>query len=323
MHTEEFVLIPKQMYTRKQPHVSQLLSNKNIHNPAKQISLLQRNKSPSAPSASQQDTEQQTDASVDDRSTINESMAKSFTTDNTSTIKKGVLNDIKILKGIKFERANTILDIIEESDSVSLDSSNRFLINGTNTEVLAATFLYNLQKTTCKLSFEQFSVLTHLDIVSHLTCNTYAKKFLYLSSEERLQFLEYESDKEFASKSLRKKTKASATTTRETLKRQKKKSSQSAPGRITSYQVKQLDKLYTKGSAAFGSIANLKKASGFTRGKIVRYLQSNAPYTKYRQFRESFPRLKAVAYRINEIWSVNVAYMDKNAQHNNGVKNIC
>ena len=209
MHTEEFVLIPEQMYTREQPHVSQLLSNKYIHNTAKQISLLQRNKSPSAPSASQQDTEQQTDASVDDRSTINESMAKSFTTDNTSTIKKGVLNDIRILKGIEFERANTILDIIEESDSVSLDSSKRLLINGTNTEVLAATFLYNLQQTTCKLSFEQFSVLTHLDIGSHLTCNTYAKKFLNLSSEERLQFLEYESDKDVASKSQRKRTKAS------------------------------------------------------------------------------------------------------------------
>ena len=201
MHTEEFVLIPKQMYTREQPHVSQLLSNKNIHNPAKQISLLQRNNSPSAPSASQQDTQQYTDASVNDRSLINESMAKSITTDNTSTIKKGVLNDIRIL--------NTILDIIEESDSVSFDSSKRLLINGTNKEVLAATFLYNLEQTFCKLSFEQFSVLTHLDIGSHLTCNTYAKKFLNLSSEERLQFLEYELDKEVASKSQRKKTKAS------------------------------------------------------------------------------------------------------------------
>ena len=209
MHTEEFVLIPKQMYTREQPHVSQLLSNKNIHNAAKQISLLQRNKSPSAPSASQQDIEQQTDAQVDDRSTINESMAKSFTTDNTSTIKKGVLNDIRILKGIKFERANTILDIIEESDSLSLDSLKRLLINGTNTEVLAATFLYNLQQTTCKLSFEQFSVLALLDIGPHLTCNTYAKNFLNFSSEERLQFLEYESDNEDASKSRRKKAKAS------------------------------------------------------------------------------------------------------------------
>ena len=175
MHTEEFVLIPKQMYTREQPHVSQLLSNKDINNPAKQISLLQRNKIPAAPPFLQPDTEKQTDTSVDDRSTINESMEKSSTTDNTSTIKKGVLNEIRILKGIKFERANTILEIIEESDSVSLDSSKRLRINGTNTEVLAATFLYNLQQTTCKLSFEQFSVLTHLDIGSHLTCNAYAK----------------------------------------------------------------------------------------------------------------------------------------------------
>ena len=120
-----------------------------------------------------------------------------------------MLNDIRVLKGIKFERANTILDVIEESDSVSLNSSKRLLINGTNTEVLAAIFLYNLQQTTCKLSFEEFSVLKHLDIGPHLTCNTYAKKFLNLSSEKRLQFLEYESDKEVASKSQRKKTKTS------------------------------------------------------------------------------------------------------------------
>ena len=125
MHTEEFVLIPKQMYTSEQPHISQLLSNKDVHKPAKQLSRLQRNKSPSAPPVSQQDTEQQTDASVDDRSAINESMEKSFMTDNTLAIRQRVLNDIKILKGIKFERANKILEIIEESDSVSLDSSKR------------------------------------------------------------------------------------------------------------------------------------------------------------------------------------------------------
>ena len=101
---------------------------------------------------------------------------------------------------------------------------------------------------------------------------------------------------------------------------QKTKSNRLARGQITSSHVKQLNKLYTKGSAAFGSIANLKKASGLPRSKVVQYLQSKAPYTKYKQFRKTFPRLKAVAYRINEIWSVDVAYMDKIAQHNNGVK---
>ena len=101
---------------------------------------------------------------------------------------------------------------------------------------------------------------------------------------------------------------------------QKTKSNRLARGQITSSHVKQLNKLYTKGSAAFGSIAYLKKASGLPRSKVVQYLQSKAPYTKYKQFRKTFPRLKAVAYRINEIWSVDVAYMDKIAHHNNGVK---
>ena len=218
MHTEEFVLIPTQMYTREQPHVSQLLSNKDINNPAKQISLHQKNKLPTAPPVPQQDTEQQTDASVDDRSTI--------------------------------------------------------------------TSLWK----------------------NHLRQTTHQHYFWNMSRTKKLL------------QNLREKKQKLLTTTREDLKRQKKKSNQPVPGRITSYQVKQLDKLYTKGSAAFGSIANLKKTSGFTRGKIFCYLQSKAPYRKYRQFRKNFPRLKAVAYRINEIWSIDVAYMDKAAQHNNGVK---
>ena len=49
-------------------------------------------------------------------------MEKSFKTNNTSFIKQRVLNAIGILKGIKLERAHKVLDKIEESDSVSLDS---------------------------------------------------------------------------------------------------------------------------------------------------------------------------------------------------------
>ena len=52
-----------------------------------------------------------------------------------------MLNAIRILKGIKFESARKILEIIEESDSVSLDSSKGLLIKSSNAEFLAATFL--------------------------------------------------------------------------------------------------------------------------------------------------------------------------------------
>ena len=61
MHTEEFVLIPCQMYENEQPQITQLLSNKKDREKAKQLSLLQRSKSPPAPSTTQQDKQQQTD----------------------------------------------------------------------------------------------------------------------------------------------------------------------------------------------------------------------------------------------------------------------
>ena len=57
MHTEEFVLIPRQMYAIEQPQIAQLLNKKNVQEKAKQISLLQRSKSPPAPSTTQQQTD--------------------------------------------------------------------------------------------------------------------------------------------------------------------------------------------------------------------------------------------------------------------------
>ena len=58
-------------------------------------------------------------------------------------------------------------------------------------------------------------------------------------------------------------------TLKEALKMQKTKCNRLASGKITYSHAKQLNKLYTKASAAFGSIANLKKASGLTRSKVV------------------------------------------------------
>ena len=100
----------------------------------------------------------------------------------------------------------------------------------------------------------------------------------------------------------------------------KKKLKRQQAGKIHSAEIKKLNNVYTKGKAAFGSVANIKEESGFSHKKIEKFLQSKNSYTKYRQFRKSFPRLKVVAYRINEIWSMDVAYMDKIAKHNNGVK---
>ena len=49
-------------------------------------------------------------------------------------------------------------------------------------------------------------------------------------------------------------------------------------------------------------------------------MQGKNAHTKYRQSRRHFPRLKVIAYDINEIWSIDLAYVDKLAKYNNGVK---
>ena len=56
---------------------------------------------------------------------------------------------------------------------------------------------------------------------------------------------------------------------KEALAVQKKKSNRLARGQFTSSHVKQLNNLYTKGSEAFGSLGNLKKASGFQSCSIA------------------------------------------------------
>ena len=70
------------------------------------------------------------------------------------------------------------------------------MVNKSSTGILVGDFLYDLQKTTSKLSLEQCKVLTFLDISSQLPCNIYAKKFLALSLHEKLQFFEGEPENE-------------------------------------------------------------------------------------------------------------------------------
>ena len=81
-----------------------------------------------------------------------------------------------------------------------------------------------------------------------------------------------------------------------------------------------LQRLYRDGKAAYGSIKNLKKASGLSKKKVAYFLHSKDSYTKYRHATRHFKRLPAFAKRINEIWCLDLAFMDKLSDTNNGVK---
>ena len=91
-------------------------------------------------------------------------------------------------------------------------------------------------------------------------------------------------------------------------------------GKLSATDQAKLEKMYTSGPAAYGSARNLQATSKMPKAKIDTFLQQKDAHTKYRQIQRKFPRLKVIAYEINEIWSIDVAYVDKLAKYNNGVK---
>ena len=73
-------------------------------------------------------------------------------------------------------------------------------------------------------------------------------------------------------------------------------------------------RLYKEGKAAFGSVRNLQKASGLSRSKVISFLHNENSYkntVKQLILDEHFRRLTAFAKRINEIWCLDLAFMDK------------
>ena len=77
-----------------------------------------------------------------------------------------------------------------------------------------------------------------------------------------------------------------------------------------------------KGPALFGSVKTLKATTGIPRRKVKHVLHKEPAYTKHRTVRRNIPRLKVIVYYINEIWSIDLAYVDKLAKYNKDIKYI-
>ena len=73
-------------------------------------------------------------------------------------------------------------------------------------------------------------------------------------------------------------------------------------------------------STAFGSHQNLLRVNKCSPKHVDRYLNSSETYTKFKLTRKRFPRLKVVSYRLNEIWSIDLADMQQLATKNLGVR---
>ena len=93
-------------------------------------------------------------------------------------------------------------------------------------------------------------------------------------------------------------------------------------GSLSKHERQKLQRLYTQGAAAYGSARNLAKSSGLPVSKVRQFLHSKDSYTQFTLAARKFKRMRAFARFRNEIWSMDLAYVDKLTKENNGVKSL-
>ena len=91
-------------------------------------------------------------------------------------------------------------------------------------------------------------------------------------------------------------------------------------GSFSKYERQKLQRLYTHGAAVYGSLCNLANSSRLPVSKVRQFLHSKTSCTKFTLAARKFKRMRAFARFRNEIWCMDLAYVDKLAKENNGVK---
>ena len=91
-------------------------------------------------------------------------------------------------------------------------------------------------------------------------------------------------------------------------------------GSLANYERLKLQRFCTQGSAAYGSVRNLVKASNLPVSKVRQFLHSKPLYTKFTLATRKFRRMKSFAGFRNEIWCMDLEYVEKLANEYNGVK---
>ena len=91
-------------------------------------------------------------------------------------------------------------------------------------------------------------------------------------------------------------------------------------GSLSKYERQKLQRLYTQGAPSYGYVRNLAKAGRLPVSKVRQFSHSKVSYTKFTLAARKFNRMRGFARFGNEILCMDLAYVDKLAKENNGVK---
>ena len=78
--------------------------------------------------------------------------------------------------------------------------------------------------------------------------------------------------------------------------------------------------MYTQNGAAYGSVRNFVKASNLSVSKVRQFLHTKPSYSKFTLATRKSKRMKAFARFKNEIWCMDLAYVEKLAKDKKRVK---
>ena len=100
-----------------------------------------------------------------------------------------IMIELEVMNKNQIKRSKIILDLINHSEKVTIESNDVLHVNKETLGIKASTFLYNLQQPTKKSDIEKYSkILIALNFSSHLVAKTQAKQILEASSESEQEF---------------------------------------------------------------------------------------------------------------------------------------
>ena len=183
MTAEEFILIPKHLY------VARVLHDNNIKHKNAQLSYPNRLRSQLPPQTSKTTATKETftekiEPQQEQLKLLTDNEEVPVERDKDEILKEkhnrqteSVLGQLQVLEDKKFVRAKTVLEIIENSERITINRDNVVIyVDKVPTGLKAAIFLYDIQQPTKKLHNPAFiNILTALNLNENLVINRNAK----------------------------------------------------------------------------------------------------------------------------------------------------
>ena len=157
MHTEEFILIPKRIFASHQPVKKEVLDNPLYKQKTAELSLLQRNQSNSMEKPEKAVEPVQTADKIIETAEEEKTEPMSEVSEIEPVVKKqkskdfySILLELDFMNKNQIKRSKIILDLINQSETVTVESNDVLHVNKKRLGNKASTFLYNLQQPTKK-----------------------------------------------------------------------------------------------------------------------------------------------------------------------------